>query len=132
MRALALRQALGERARSVTATPLERALRERIASEGPITVEAFMEACNAYYYATRDPLGANGDPARAGASRADRIRRTDHRRGVHGSLQRILLRDPRSAWSERRLHDRAGDQPDVRRDDRRRAGGLLEARRCSR
>lgn len=42
-------------------TPLERALRERIAAEGPITVEAFMEACNAYYYATRDPLGAQGD-----------------------------------------------------------------------
>ena len=42
-------------------TPLERALRERIRVEGPITVEAFMEACNAYYYATRDPLGATGD-----------------------------------------------------------------------
>ena len=42
-------------------TPLERALRERIAAEGPITVEAFMEACNTYYYATRDPLGARGD-----------------------------------------------------------------------
>ena len=42
-------------------TPLERALRERIAAEGPITVEAFMEACNAYYYDTRDPLGARGD-----------------------------------------------------------------------
>jgi SAM-dependent MidA family methyltransferase len=42
-------------------TPFERALRERIASEGPITVEAYMEACNAYYYATRDPLGAAGD-----------------------------------------------------------------------
>jgi SAM-dependent MidA family methyltransferase len=42
-------------------TPLERALRERIRAEGPITVEAFMEACNAYYYATRDPLGATGD-----------------------------------------------------------------------
>lgn len=42
-------------------TPLERALRERIGAEGPITVEAFMEACNAYYYATRDPLGAAGD-----------------------------------------------------------------------
>jgi NADH dehydrogenase [ubiquinone] 1 alpha subcomplex assembly factor 7 len=42
-------------------TPLECALRERIQSEGPITVEAFMEACNAYYYATRDPLGAGGD-----------------------------------------------------------------------
>ena len=42
-------------------TPLERALRERIAADGPLTVEAFMEACNAYYYATRDPLGARGD-----------------------------------------------------------------------
>ena len=42
-------------------TPLERALRERIAAEGSITLEAYMEACNAYYYATRDPLGAKGD-----------------------------------------------------------------------
>jgi SAM-dependent MidA family methyltransferase len=42
-------------------TPLERALRERIAAEGPITVETYMEACNAYYYSTRDPLGARGD-----------------------------------------------------------------------
>ena len=42
-------------------TRLERALRERIRSEGAISVEAFMEACNAYYYATRDPLGAAGD-----------------------------------------------------------------------
>ena len=42
-------------------TPFERALHERIKAEGPITVEAYMEACNAYYYATRDPLGARGD-----------------------------------------------------------------------
>jgi SAM-dependent MidA family methyltransferase len=42
-------------------TPLERALRDRIARDGPISVEAYMEACNAYYYATRDPLGAKGD-----------------------------------------------------------------------
>jgi SAM-dependent MidA family methyltransferase len=42
-------------------TPLERALRERIKAEGPIGVDAYMEACNAYYYATRDPLGAGGD-----------------------------------------------------------------------
>ena len=42
-------------------TPLERALRERIGAEGPITVEAYMEACNSYYYATRDPLGERGD-----------------------------------------------------------------------
>ena len=44
---------LGERG----LTPLERALRERIRAEGPISVEAYMEACNSYYYATRDPLG---------------------------------------------------------------------------
>jgi NADH dehydrogenase [ubiquinone] 1 alpha subcomplex assembly factor 7 len=42
-------------------TPLERALRDRIQAEGPISVEAFMEACNAYYYGARDPLGAAGD-----------------------------------------------------------------------
>ena len=42
-------------------TPFERALRERIAAEGAISVEAYMEACNTYYYATRDPLGARGD-----------------------------------------------------------------------
>ena len=42
-------------------TPLERALHDRIRAEGPITVEAYMEACNSYYYATRDPLGQAGD-----------------------------------------------------------------------
>jgi SAM-dependent MidA family methyltransferase len=42
-------------------TPLERALRDRILSDGPMTVEAFMGACNEYYYATRDPLGSTGD-----------------------------------------------------------------------
>ena len=42
-------------------TPLGRALAERIKSEGPLSVEAYMEACNAYYYATRDPFGATGD-----------------------------------------------------------------------
>jgi SAM-dependent MidA family methyltransferase len=42
-------------------TPLGRALLDRIRADGPITVEAFMEACNAYYYATRDPFGAAGD-----------------------------------------------------------------------
>jgi NADH dehydrogenase [ubiquinone] 1 alpha subcomplex assembly factor 7 len=40
---------------------LERALRERIQAEGPISVEAYMEACNSYYYSTRDPLGRDGD-----------------------------------------------------------------------
>ncbi len=42
-------------------TPLGRALIDRIQSEGPLSVEAYMEACNAYYYATRDPLGVSGD-----------------------------------------------------------------------
>ncbi len=42
-------------------TPLGRALAERIRADGPITVEAYMQACNDYYYATRDPLGAAGD-----------------------------------------------------------------------
>ena len=42
-------------------TPLGRALAERIRTEGSLSVEAYMEACNAYYYATRDPLGASGD-----------------------------------------------------------------------
>jgi NADH dehydrogenase [ubiquinone] 1 alpha subcomplex assembly factor 7 len=42
-------------------TPLARALAERIRSDGPLSIEAYMEACNAYYYATRDPLGASGD-----------------------------------------------------------------------
>lgn len=39
----------------------ERALRQRLRTEGKLSVEAFMEACNTYYYATRDPLGAAGD-----------------------------------------------------------------------
>jgi NADH dehydrogenase [ubiquinone] 1 alpha subcomplex assembly factor 7 len=42
-------------------TPLERALRDRVRSNGPISLEAYMEACNDCYYATRDPLGASGD-----------------------------------------------------------------------
>lgn len=42
-------------------TPLERALHDRIRAEGPISVEAFMQACNHFYYSTRDPLGARGD-----------------------------------------------------------------------
>jgi len=61
MRALSLRQAQGERSGRFDVTPLERALRERIRAEGSIGVDAYMEACNAYYYATRDPLGARGD-----------------------------------------------------------------------
>ena len=36
-------------------------LRARIAAEGSIGVDDYMAACNAYYYATRDPLGVRGD-----------------------------------------------------------------------
>jgi SAM-dependent MidA family methyltransferase len=36
-------------------------LRARIAADGPIGVGEFMAIANAYYYATRDPLGAGGD-----------------------------------------------------------------------
>ena len=42
-------------------TPLGQALAERIKADGPLSVEAYMEACNTYYYATRDPLGSGGD-----------------------------------------------------------------------
>ena len=36
-------------------------LKARIAAEGPIGVDDFMAAANAHYYATRDPLGPQGD-----------------------------------------------------------------------
>jgi NADH dehydrogenase [ubiquinone] 1 alpha subcomplex assembly factor 7 len=46
-------------------TPLAERLRERIAREGPISVEAYMQACladtDAGYYATRQPIGRDGD-----------------------------------------------------------------------
>jgi NADH dehydrogenase [ubiquinone] 1 alpha subcomplex assembly factor 7 len=42
-------------------TSLAAELRERIRAEGPISVEAYMAACNRHYYATRDPLGTAGD-----------------------------------------------------------------------
>ena len=46
-------------------TPLEDALRARIARAGPIPVAAFMEAANTDpahgYYRGRDPLGRAGD-----------------------------------------------------------------------
>ena len=41
--------------------PFVTALRQRLRTEGKLSVEAYMEACNAHYYATRDPLGAAGD-----------------------------------------------------------------------
>ncbi|MGQ0591041.1 MAG: class I SAM-dependent methyltransferase, partial [Sphingosinicella sp.] len=40
---------------------LEDELRRRIETEGPIAVADYMEAANAHYYATRDPLGRGGD-----------------------------------------------------------------------
>jgi SAM-dependent MidA family methyltransferase len=36
-------------------------LKARIAAEGPIGVDEYMAAANAHYYATRDPLGVDGD-----------------------------------------------------------------------
>ena len=79
-------------------TPLERALRERIAAEGPISVEAYMDACNAYYYATRDPLGA-----RLAASE------TPDTAPEKGSIIMILATDaPLDARQLKRLAIRAG------------------------
>jgi NADH dehydrogenase [ubiquinone] 1 alpha subcomplex assembly factor 7 len=42
-------------------TDLSDALRARITDEGPLRLDAWMAACNAHYYATRDPFGAAGD-----------------------------------------------------------------------
>lgn len=41
--------------------PLKDHIRELIALEGPIPVERYMSLCLRHYYATRDPLGAQGD-----------------------------------------------------------------------
>ena len=45
--------------------PLAERLRARIARDGPISVEAYMQACLADadggYYATRQPIGKDGD-----------------------------------------------------------------------
>ena len=41
--------------------PLAETLARRIDAEGPITVHDYMEAGNAHYYASRDPLGLAGD-----------------------------------------------------------------------
>lgn len=40
---------------------LAEALAARIAAEGPLRLDAWMGACNAAYYAARDPFGAGGD-----------------------------------------------------------------------
>ena len=42
-------------------SPLEARLRARIEQDGPIGVGDYMAACNAHYYASRDPLGRGGD-----------------------------------------------------------------------
>ena len=42
-------------------SPLEAQLRARIEQGGPISVGDYMAACNAHYYASRDPLGRGGD-----------------------------------------------------------------------
>ncbi|MBM6592763.1 class I SAM-dependent methyltransferase [Microvirga pudoricolor] len=42
-------------------TEFEKGLRQLIALEGPLTVERYMGLCLGHYYATRDPLGADGD-----------------------------------------------------------------------
>ncbi len=103
-------------------TPLEQTLREQIRAQGPITVEAYIEACNAYYYATRDPLGAKGDFTTApeisqmfgelvGAALADVWTRAGKPRDVHyvelGPGRGILSADAL------RVMDRAGLRPDV-------------------
>lgn len=43
------------------ANPVEAALQARIAAEGPIGLDAFMEAANTAYYASGDVIGAAGD-----------------------------------------------------------------------
>ena len=43
------------------AASIEAALRERIAAEGPIGLDTFMEAANTAYYAGGDIIGAAGD-----------------------------------------------------------------------
>jgi SAM-dependent MidA family methyltransferase len=40
---------------------LAASLAARIAADGPLRLDAWMAACNAAYYATRDPFGAAGD-----------------------------------------------------------------------
>ncbi len=42
-------------------TALAAVLRARIAADGPLRLDAWMAACNAHYYAARDPFGSGGD-----------------------------------------------------------------------
>lgn len=41
--------------------PFEEKIKELIAQEGPVSLEHYMSLCLSYYYATRDPLGREGD-----------------------------------------------------------------------
>ena len=76
-------------------TPLGRALAERIKAEGPLSVEAYMDACNAYYYATRDPLGAGGDFTTAPEICCCRSGRTGNiTRAGYGPTPVAGIRDP--------------------------------------
>ena len=97
-------------------------LRERIRAEGPITVEAWMAACNAHYYATRDPLGAAGDFTTApeisqmfgelvGACLADCWRRA----GAPQHTSYVELGPGRGtlAADALRVMDKAGLRPDI-------------------
>jgi len=42
-------------------TAFAAALKAAIAKDGPMRLDRYMAACNAHYYATRDPFGAAGD-----------------------------------------------------------------------
>lgn len=42
-------------------TPFTAALKAAIRADGPMRLDRFMAACNAHYYATRDPFGRRGD-----------------------------------------------------------------------
>jgi SAM-dependent MidA family methyltransferase len=42
-------------------TPLGAALKAAIERDGPLRLDRVMAACNAHYYATRDPFGGKGD-----------------------------------------------------------------------
>ncbi len=97
-------------------TPFQKALADAIKADGPMPLDAFMEACNAYYYATRDPFGAAGDFTTApeisqmygelvGAALADAWARAGRPEGVRyaelgpgrGTLAADALRVMRSA-----------------------------------
>ena len=98
-------------------------LRRRIAEEGPVTVADYMAEANAYYYATRDPLGVAGDFVTApeisqmfgelvGIWLADLWQRAGRPTGAHyvelgpgrGTLAADALRALRGAGLEPEIH----------------------------